>query len=196
MRIFLNSELGVSSCGGTLVAKKYVVTAAHCTAGLRADQLKIAIGAHNLNHVGSRWKPLSKFIAIKSKVEHPRYQHNDNGNGPFKPAYDSAVMELAEEVDINTYTPACLARSGDDTTYDGLMATIAGWGQTSNPRGGRPGQTFTPYEVEVKVNTRERCAKRGNILNYRENHNNNMMCVGVNEARGTNLPASCRVSSS
>ena len=105
-------------------------------------------------------------------------------------------MELAEEVDINTYTPACLARSGDDTTYDGLMATIAGWGQTSNPRGGRPGQTFTPYEVEVKVNTRERCAKRGNILNYRENHNNNMMCVGVNEARGTNLPASCRVSSS
>lgn len=193
MRIFRHSG-GISHCGGTLVSKKYVVTAAHCTAKWRADQLKIAIGAHNLNHVGSRRKPLSKYIAIKSKVEHPRYQ--PKGNGPFKPPYDSAVIELAEEVDINTYTPACLARRGDDTTYDGLMATIAGWGQTSNPRGGRPGQTFTPNEVEVKVNTKERCAKRGNILNYRENHNNNMMCVGVNEDRGTNLPASCRVSSS
>ena len=189
MRIFLHSG-GISLCGGTLVSKRYVVTAAHCTARWSADQLKIAIGAHNLNDVGSRRKPLSKYIAIKSKIEHPRY--NDKVIGP----YDSAVMELAEEVDINTYTPACLARRGDDTTYDGLMATIAGWGQTSNPRGGRPGQTFTPNEVEVKVNTKERCAKRGNILNYRENHNNNMMCVGVNEARGTNLPASCRVSSS
>ena len=199
-------------CGGTIVATKYVVTAAHCTAGKRAEQLsvrmiihfehrlriwlQIAIGAHDLAHVGTGRKPLARYIQIRSKVEHPRYKHA-GGKGPFEPAYDSAVMELAEEIDLNTYTPACMARRIDDTTFDGKMATIAGWGIISSGREGAPDLTFTPYEVQVQVNTQEQCSAkvggRAMLMHNRENHNNNMMCAGVNENGGRNLPASCRV---
>ena len=64
-------------------------------------------------------------------------------------------------------------------------------------REGAPDLTFTPYEVQVQVNTQEQCSAkvggRAMLMHNRENHNNNMMCAGVNENGGRNLPASCRV---
>merc|ERR1712061_587840 len=45
---------------------------------------------------------------------------------------DITVLELAEEVDINIYTPACLAQTSDTTTFDGKTAYVYGWGTTSS----------------------------------------------------------------
>ena len=39
---------------------------------------------------------------------------------------DIALIELAEEVDLTTYTPACLAKTSDTTTFDGKNATAYG----------------------------------------------------------------------
>ena len=39
---------------------------------------------------------------------------------------DIAILELGEEVDLTTYTPACLARSEDKETFDGKMAVTLG----------------------------------------------------------------------
>ena len=39
---------------------------------------------------------------------------------------DITVIELAQEVDITTYTPACLAKSSDTTTFDGKNAWVYG----------------------------------------------------------------------
>ena len=39
---------------------------------------------------------------------------------------DIALIELAEEVDLTTYTPACLAKASDTTTFDGKNATAYG----------------------------------------------------------------------
>ena len=35
-------------CGGTLISDTYVMTAAHCTNGQSASQLKVLVGEHNL----------------------------------------------------------------------------------------------------------------------------------------------------
>ena len=37
-----------------------------------------------------------------------------------------AVIELAEEVDVESYIPACLAKSTDATTWDGKNALVYG----------------------------------------------------------------------
>ena len=45
---------------------------------------------------------------------------------------DIAVLELAEEVDLDTFTPACLARTEDGTAFDGETAEVCGWGVTAS----------------------------------------------------------------
>ena len=39
---------------------------------------------------------------------------------------DITIIELAEEVDLTTYTPACLAKASDTATFDGKNATAYG----------------------------------------------------------------------
>ena len=41
-------------------------------------------------------------------------------------AYDLALLELSEDVDLKTFSPACLARSSDLTTFDNKMALATG----------------------------------------------------------------------
>ena len=42
--------------------------------------------------------------------------------------HDIAILEMKEEVDLNTYTPACLASATFDDDANGKMFTAAGWG--------------------------------------------------------------------
>ena len=45
---------------------------------------------------------------------------------------DIAVLELAEEVDLDPFPPACLARAEDGTAFDGDTAEVCGWGVTAS----------------------------------------------------------------
>ena len=54
----------------------------------------------------------------------------------YKPATgslnnDITVLELDEEVDLDTFTPACLAQTANTTAFDGKTAQVYGWGTTS-----------------------------------------------------------------
>ena len=60
-----------------------------------------------------------KTIAVSAIFNHESY------NSPTKNLEnDITVLELAEEVDLNVYTPACLAQTSDTTTFDGKMAQV------------------------------------------------------------------------
>ena len=39
---------------------------------------------------------------------------------------DIAIIELAQEVDLTIYTPACMAKTSDTTTFDGKNAWVYG----------------------------------------------------------------------
>jgi len=142
-------------CGGTLVASKYVITAAHCmffdndaTQPLATTDVSVRIGDHNLAATGETSIP-EKTVAVSAIYNHENY----------KPATgslnnDITVLELAEEVDINVYTPACLAQTSDTTTFDGKIAQVYGWGTTSS--GGSSSSTL--LEVSLPVVTNTQCA--------------------------------------
>ena len=59
--------------------------------------------------------------------------------------HDISILELEKEVDLNVYTPACLAEAADFHTYYGKMVTAAGWGSNGTHI------LDTPHEVEVTV---------------------------------------------
>ena len=42
------------------------------------------------------------------------------------PNNDIVIIELAEEVDLTTYTPACMAKTSDTNTFDGKNAWVYG----------------------------------------------------------------------
>ena len=54
-----------------------------------------------------------KKLAVASYVTHENYTK------PTEVSNDITVIELAEELDLTVYTPACLAQTGDITAFDG-----------------------------------------------------------------------------
>ena len=163
----VGDKSGSTYCGGTLVASKYVISAAHCfqsvnnsgiiTAVTAASDVRVWIGDHNIFTSGET-SLTEKQVDVVSLIHHDNYQMTigQQATGP----YDLTVMELAEAVDLNMYTPACMAKSTDATTFDNKTAIVAGWGVTSEggsfpspftSEGGSFPSPFVPHEVELPV---------------------------------------------
>ena len=136
------------------MASKYVVTAAHCLIAKDKEGKPVALGEkfwvvrlgdHNINTTGETIIP-EKTVKVSKVFTHEKYNVTFNYN-------DIALLELAEEVDLDVYTPACMARATDVTTFDGMMAQVYGWGRTQV---NDPGSKLL-LEVDVPVVTNEVC---------------------------------------
>merc|ERR1711990_868432 len=106
-------------CGGTIVNKKFVVTAAHCWDS-RFTNLRVIVGEHSIcdgiNEGG-------KVINVKKATMHPDYNKKTMDN-------DIAVLELSEELTFtDKIKPACLPSSATKD-FSGTASTISGWGGT------------------------------------------------------------------
>merc|ERR1711997_1019677 len=106
-------------CGGTIVNKKFVITAAHCWDS-RFTNLRVIVGEHSIcdgiNEGG-------KVISVKTATMHPNYNKKTMDN-------DIAVLELSEELTFtDKIKPACLPSSATKD-FSGTASTISGWGGT------------------------------------------------------------------
>ena len=117
---------GNQFCGGTLVASKYVVTAAHCMfydqnaqRPVPLTEIKVRLGDHDLAATGET-SITEKTISVSTRYNHESYAP---AGGSLN--NDITVLELAEEVDINTYIPACLAQTSDTDTFYGKTAQVS-----------------------------------------------------------------------
>merc|ERR1712034_136621 len=115
---------GCSICGGTIVNKRFVLTAAHCYNSMFTT-MQVIVGEHNVCDGNPQGSPNEggKLIKVKKMTLHPDYNSRTIDN-------DIAVLELAEDL---TFTkkikPACLP-SSDTKDYSGSASTVSGWGGT------------------------------------------------------------------
>ena len=128
MVLFL--QAGISPCGGALVASKYVVTAAHClyfdvdsTIPKVPSDINITLGEHDLSIKGEGTLD-EKTVGVAKIFRHEKYDSGTMVN-------DIAVLELSEDVDIETYTPVCMAKTSDSKSFYGKPAKTYGWGTTT-----------------------------------------------------------------
>jgi len=132
-------------CGGTIVNKKFVITAAHCYDS-RMTSFTVIVGEHNL--CDGLTNEGGKAIKVKKMTLHPDYNKDTISN-------DIAVLELAEDLTFTKKVkPACLP-SSETKDYSGSASTVSGWGGTIGygPNDQRPQQPrqCTLKETIVKL---------------------------------------------
>ena len=160
--MLFGSSLLSQGCGGALVADRYVITAAHCTNGRVASDLKIAVGDTTFALTG---EASSFIINVKTIKQHPDYSSSNTQN-------DISILELEQPVDLTAYPnikPICLP--AQDTTYADQEATVSGWGTLSS------GGDLVAHlqEVDVTVFADGNCGMMDSYMTP------DMMCAGVKE---------------
>ena len=143
------SDGGRFRCGGTLVAARYVLTAAHCldVEGKQPVRVDVSLGQSDVtaparNFSGAEWHIHPSYV--------PSTPEQDSGGG-----YDVAVLRLNRPAE---FEQARLLRPADSALWaGGSTATIIGWGLTEDEveGGARSNQL---REVAVPVYTDESCA--------------------------------------
>jgi Trypsin len=87
-----------------------------------ATQFVAVLAEHNLKDFD---KPRRKTMRIKQIVLHPSYASVQKLN-------DIALLRLEGGVEWNDFVqPICLPDAGDNS-FDGISATVAGWGNTKS----------------------------------------------------------------
>ena len=66
-------------------------------------------------------------------------------------AFDIAILELEQEIDLTKFAPACLATINDGTTFDGKDVTAVGWGRSQPFIHQWPIITNLPHEANLTV---------------------------------------------
>jgi len=137
-------------CGGTLLNKRYVLTAMHCLVdqrGNRASSVTVGLGEHDIRSSSEAISPQSFSASVIGRDD---YNANSFDN-------DIAILKLNRDATFNdNVIPACLPTNINEL-YVGKSAKVSGWGTTSS--GGSTSNVLKETDVTITAQSDATCTK-------------------------------------
>ena len=153
--VSLQSHMG-HFCGGTLIAKDVILTAAHCQGG----PYDVVIGRHDL------WdEENGEVIAIKSEMPHPNFD-------ALSMDYDFMLVFLERAADVSNDELMTL-NSQNNVPSAGQSVTVMGWGHTEVEDNVSFMQSDALMSVSLNIISNQECdASEGTIDGYQDSYHN------------------------
>lgn len=110
-------------CGGSVISKDFVLTAAHCTYGGSAKDMTIRAGSELYRSGGV-------VIQVQKIIQHEQFDY-------FTIDYDFSLLRLVKSIKFNELISAVALPEQDEAVDDETLCIVSGWGNTQNTQESR-----------------------------------------------------------
>ncbi|XP_017772424.1 PREDICTED: prostasin [Nicrophorus vespilloides] len=167
-------------CGGVLVSRRFVATAAHCIIRARLRDITVYLGELDTQDTGKVLELApAELHRVRKKILHPEFMFRTTQPDRF----DLALLEMVTEAGHSFHiVPICLPHvSGMALNLPGRKAIVAGWGKIK-PTNSLSG-TNVLRSASVPILSIEECISWHKTKQIKVELHDDMLCAGYEDGR-------------